>query len=194
MIDGTFGSVLQAARLSVVDPRAAARALMAMRLPMQVRWMAFAMVVAGSSLLTIVAIRLSPSGGDPEVVSILARPFMLAAMQAAVLLLVAFLTDRVGKLAGGQGGFGDALLLLVWLQVILMLVQVAQIVLEVLMPPIAALLGLASLGLMLWLITHFVAELHGFKSLGAVFAGIIGTAFAASFVVALLLVPILGVN
>jgi len=192
MIDGSLSGLLQAARFSVQDPRAGARALLAMGIPMSARWLAFGFVVAGSSALTVVAVRLSPAGSDPMVQTLLASPITLALLQGVVMLVFAQLTFRVGQLAGGKGGFADALLLLTWVQVILMLVQVVQLVLELVLPPAADLLGLAGLILMLWLITHFVAELHGFTSLGAVFAGIIGTVLAAGFAVSLLLVLIAG--
>jgi len=192
MIDGTLAGVLQAAKFSVQSPRDGARALMDMRLPMSVRWLAFGVVITGSSLLTVLAVRLSPSGGEPAVQQVLSQPIALAIMQGAVMLVFAQLMYRVGQVAGGKGGFADALLLLTWVQFILMLVQVVQIVLEVVIPPAANLLGLLGLGLMLWLVTHFVAELHGFTSLGAVFAAIIGTVLAAGFVVTVLIVGIVG--
>ena len=193
MIDGTFAGLLQAARFSVQSPRAGARALMDMRLPMSVRWLAFGLVITGSSLLTVLAVRLSPAGDDPAVVQVLAQPIGLALMQGVVMLVFAHLMFRVGRLAGGKGGFADALLLLTWVQVILMLLQVVQIALELIVPPAADLLGLLGLGLMLWLVTHFVAELHGFTSLGSVFAGVIGTVLAAGFAVSVLLVALVGI-
>lgn len=193
MIDGTLAGLLQAARFTVQNPRAGARALLAMQLPMSVRWLAFGLVVAGSSLMTVLAIRLSPAGSDPAVAQVLSQPIALAVMQGVVMLVFAQLMARVGQLAGGKGGFADALLLLTWVQVILMLLQIAQIVLELALPSLADLLGLLGLGLMFWLVTHFVAELHGFTSLGAVFAGVIVTLLVAGFVVTMLLVALVGV-
>jgi len=193
MIDGTLAGLLQAARFTLQDPRAGARAMMAMGLPMSVRWLAFGVVVTGSSLLTVLAIQFSPAGRDPAVAQVLSQPIALAGLQGAVLLVFAQLMARVGQVAGGKGGFADALLLLTWVQVILMLLQLAQIVLEFVLPPVADLLGLLGLGLMFWLVTNFLAELHGFQSLGAVFAGVVGTILAAGFAVTVLLVTLVGV-
>lgn len=193
MIDGTLAGLLQAARFTVQNPRAGARALLAMGLPMSARWLAFGVVISGSSLLTILAVRLSPSGAEPAVAEVLSQPIALAVMQGVVMLVFAQLMARVGQMAGGTGGFADALLLLTWVQVILMLLQVAQVVLELAIPAAADLLGLLGLGLMLWLVTHFVAELHGFTSLGSVFAGVIGTVLAAGFAVSVLVVALVGV-
>ncbi len=193
MIDGTLAALLQAARFTVQNPRAGARALLAMGLPMSARWLAFGVVISGSSLLTILAVRLSPSGAEPAVAEVVSQPIALAVMQGVVMLVFAQLMARVGQMAGGTGGFADALLLLTWVQVILMLLQVAQVVLELAIPAAADLLGLLGLGLMLWLVTHFVAELHGFTSLGSVFAGVIGTVLAAGFAVSVLVVALVGV-
>lgn len=193
MIDGTLAGLLQAARFTVQDPRAGARALLAMRLPMQVRWLAFGLVVTGSSLLTVIAVRLSPSGDDPAVAEVLSQPVGLALMQGVVMLVFAQLMARVGQLAGGRGGFADALLLLTWVQIILILLQIAQVAIELVLPPAADALGLLGLGLMMWLVTHFTTELHGFTSPRTVFLGVICTLLAAGFVVSLLLVAIVGV-
>lgn len=187
MIDGTLSGLLQAARFTVQDPRAGARAIMAMGLPMGARWLALAFAAIGSTLLTVVAVRLSPMGSEPAVAEVLSRPIPLAVMQAVVLVVAINLIHWIGRSGGGRGSFADALVLMVWLQVILMLLQVAQLLLELVFPPAAEVLGLVGLALFLWLLTNFVAELHGFKSLGRVFAGIIGTVFGLSFALALVL-------
>jgi len=193
MIDGTLSSLLQAARFTVQDPRAGARALMAMGVPMQARWLAMVFAVVGSTLLTVLAVRLSSIASDPQVAEMLSRPIPLAIMQGVVLIITINLIHWVGRMAGGQGRFGDALLLMAWLQVILMILQVIQIVLELVFPPAAQALGLVGLALFLWLLTNFVAELHGFRSLGLVFGGIIGTVLAVSFGLAVLLVSMGGI-
>ena len=194
MIDGTLAGVVQAARFTVQNPRAGARAVLAMRLPMSARWLAFGLVVAGSSLLTVLSVKLSPVGSEPAVAQVLSQPIALAVMQGVVLLIFAQLMARVGQWAGGRGGFADALLLLTWVQVILMLLQVVQLLLELVqIYAVADLLGLFGLVLMLWLVTHFVAELHGFASLPLVFFGVIGTMLATGFAVSLMIILIVGV-
>lgn len=195
MIDGTLAGVLQAARFTLQNPRGGARAVLEMQLPMQVRWLIFALVITGSSLLTVLAVRLSPAGSDPMVADVLSRPIVLTLMQGVVMLVFAQLMARVGQLAGGRGNFADALLLLSWLQVILMLLQVAQIVLEVIqLSSLADILGLLGVGLMLWLVTQFTTELHGFTAPVMVFFGVIGTLLVAGFALSVLMVGFLGVN
>jgi hypothetical protein len=54
-------------------------------------------------------------------------------------------------------------------------------------PMLAGLLGLASIVLFFWLLTHFVALIHGFKSLPSVFIIIIAAIFGVIFGLSLLL-------
>ena len=60
---------------------------------------------------------------------------------------------------------------MIWLQFIMALLQAVQLVAVLILPLLAALLGLVGLGLFFWLLTGFVAELHGFRSPMQVFAG-----------------------
>jgi hypothetical protein len=78
------------------------------------------------------------------------------------------------------------------LQFILLCVQGAQLVALLVVPPLADLLSVAGLVVFLWLLTAFVAELHGFASMGRVLAGIIGSLFAAAFVLAILVQILIG--
>ena len=155
--------------------------------------MAFVLVVVMSSVLTVLAIHLSTASTEPALIAMQTRPIQFAFAQGIVLLMFAGLIQGVGRMAGGTGNFPDALLLLVWVQVILLLLQVAQIVLQLVLPPAAELLGLMGLVLMLWLVTNFVAELHGFSSLGAVFAAVVGTVLGLGFALAVVFLILFGV-
>lgn len=194
MMDTTAAGLLQAARNTVIDPRAGARSLLGLGLAMRARWLAFGIVVSASSVLTVVALYFSPSVNSADMEQVLARPIPLAIVQGVVLWIFAQLMARVGQFAGGKGNFADALLLLTWMQVIMLLVQLAQIAVEIVLPPLTDLFGLLGLALMFWLVTHFVAELHGFTSLGKVFLAILATLLTAGFAVSVLLVTVVGLG
>jgi hypothetical protein len=83
-------------------------------------------------------------------------------------------------------------LVVVWLQLLMLGVQVAQLLALIVAPPISGLIGLVGFIGFTWLMVNFIAELHGFRSLGLVFGGIILTFIAAAFVLAILLGLILG--
>jgi DNA-binding transcriptional regulator of glucitol operon len=80
----------------------------------------------------------------------------------------------------------------VWLQVIMLGVQVVQVVALIIAPPVAAIINLAGLVLFFWLMTSFIAELHGFTSRGKVLAGILVTSFAVAMILVFLLLLTFG--
>ena len=65
---------------------------------------------------------------------------------------------------------------------------------QVLVPPLAGILALAEVALFFWLLVHFVAELHGFKSLVATFAGVLGGLCLLILALAVILAPFIGVG
>lgn len=185
-MDTSASAFLGLVRETLAEPRATARRLVNANLPSTTRWEALALVVVLSVLMGQVTMLLmaEPSGVMPGMGG---GPLWAGVLQGGVLLVVAGAVDRVGRLMGGIGNFPDALLLVTWLQAIMVLVQVAQIVALLLLPALAALIGLAAMALFLWLLTNFVAELHGFESLGRVFGMIVVTAMGLAFVLATLL-------
>ena len=91
---------------------------------------------------------------------------------------------------GGTGSFEEAVLLMAWLQFIMICVQAVQAVALLVLPPLAGLIGIAGLFLFLWLLTNFVAVLHGFSSLIKVFLMILASAFGIAFGLSILLMLI----
>ncbi len=97
-------------------------------------------------------------------------------MLQGVVLLVAscWLIYRIGRAAAGTGSFADALLVMVWLQFIMLGLQVgAACGADARCRRWPAIVELGGLVLFLWLLTNFIAELHGFRSLALVFGGIV---------------------
>lgn len=185
----TLANLLQMARFTVQSPREGARMVMALNVPVEARWVALALMAVGSAMLTALSLALLP----PEVMALagpqLPRPLVSAGLQLCALVVAVHATYRIGKWRGGHGSFADALLLIVWLQFILLILQAAQLLAQVLLPPLSDLIGLAGIALFFWLMTNFVAELHGFQSLLSVFLGILATTFLFGLVLAMLLLP-----
>ncbi|MGY6635360.1 MAG: YIP1 family protein [Alkalilacustris sp.] len=185
-MDTSLNAVLGLARDIVADPRAAARAIILSRLPMNARWLALALVVVLSVIFgqISVALMMSPSG---MMGAMLSGPGTSILLQAGVLLLMAVAMQQVGAMFGGGGNFPDAMLLVACLQGVMILIQMVQIVALMLLPPLAGIVSLVGFGVFLWVLTGFVAEMHGFRSLLSVFGMILVTAFAIAFVLAMLL-------
>lgn len=176
------------AAITVRHPRLGARQLLSMGLTMQTRWLALGLAAVLSALVLHLSLTLLPTAEEQALFSIPA-PFESALAQGGILLLMAFLADRVGRWRGGRGNFADALILMVWWQLILLGFQLVQIVALLVFPVASNLLGLVGLVLVFWLLTAFIAELHGFSSPGMVLVGIIATLLGVSVVLSMVLLP-----
>ena len=184
-MDTSLSALMGLLRQTLSDPRAAARQVMALPLPRSARWQALALVIVLSMLFGQAAVLLM-AGQGPDALSV-------GLIQGAVLLALVYAVHFVGRLLGGRGAFEDGLILIAWLQGVMVAVQIAQIVALVILPPLTGLLGFLGMALFLWLLTNFVAELHGFTSLGRVFGMILLTLFGVAILLAIAL-QILGVQ
>jgi hypothetical protein len=188
----TLGARLASlAQLTLQDPAQAARVLLAEGVPLRARSAGLLLVAILSALLVSLQVgRGEPQ--DPFTAVMLASPLRAAVFQWLFLAVSVFLIHRVGLAFGGHGSFADALLIVVWLQVIMLGFQLLQLVVSPIAPGVAGVIGLVSLVVYLWLMTVFIAELHGFVARGMVFLGMLLTALAAGFLLAVLMMLLLG--
>lgn len=184
---GLGDQILGLARLTLEDPRAGARRLLSLGVPLPARTAGLLLMAVASALLLHLGFLILPPANEPTVVFLQQSPIRSAVVQWLVLVVSVFLIHRIGRAWGGTGSLPDALLIVVWLQVIMLGVQVLQLVVLLIAPPVAGVVSLGGLVLFFWLATSFIAELHGFASRWAVLAGI----FAATMAVALILVMLL---
>ena len=184
--------LLAMTRETLRNPRGGARAIMALDLPRGARWVAFFLMVVISALLTHASFALLPAETQAMMGEVMARPIRTAQLQAGILLFTVIGVHRIGRLFGGHGRFEDALIVMVWLQFVMLCLQVVQLAVQILMPPFADLVGLMGLALFMWLLVNFVAELHGFKSLIRVFLGTVVAICVFGFSAALLLIILVG--
>jgi hypothetical protein len=181
--------------LTLRDPRRAMRSLQALDLPATILPPALALMAVASALLLHLGLAsgLMPVPADPLSQSLFGAPLTTAVIQLTALVIAVLLIRSVGALFGGHGSLADAALAVVWLQVVLLALQAAQFLLYLLLPPLAPVVGLASMVVFFWFLTAFVAEIHGFSRSGLVFLGILGTfillAILLSIVLALTLDP-----
>lgn len=175
------------ALFTVRHPREGAQRLMALNLGRDVLWQLLLLVVAVSVILAELSNILLGLVYGAHMQAVFAGPIALAGIQLALLVTMVFAIFWVGRAMGGTGRFEDALLLVAWLQFILACLQVVQTVALLLVPPLAWLIGLFGLGLFLYLLTHFVAAMHGFRSLSRVFAAILLALFALAVALSILL-------
>ncbi len=172
---------------TVRQPRPTFGRLMSLNLPRDVLWQALALTLILSTLITeLTSVFLAPAPDGGFVIS----PLMLVTVQAAVPVLTIFLIHWLGRGMGGTGRLEDAILAVTWLQVVMLGLQLVQIVALALLPPLSGIVVIAGLALFLYLLTAFIAELHGFASMGRVFGMIlfvlVGVALGLSFVLTLI--------
>ncbi|WP_395002607.1 YIP1 family protein [Cypionkella sp.] len=177
-------AILQAAQQTVKAPRAVARSLIDQQFPASFGWMAIALAVVLSTVLSVLSGLIAPMEADPGYATLFASPMSLALMQALLLMMSLMFIQGLGRAMGGRGQLSDALVLLAWLEGILILIQVVQLVLLLVSPVLAVLLGIASFVVFLRVLAHFIAELHGFTSAGKVLGMILLTFLVVSFLMA----------
>lgn len=191
-MDMTLSSLMSLVRYTLQNPRDGARQVMNLGLPLSARWSALLLMALGSTILTHLSMAMMPADQREVVAGMLATPIRTAILQGAVMVVIVLAVHWVGRVRGGQGSLADAVIVVAWLQFILLCLQVVQIAAQLLVPPLADFIGIAGLVLFLWLLTNFVAELHGFRSLGAVFGGIVVTMLGLAFVMAALILVLVG--
>ncbi|MBP1804237.1 YIP1 family protein [Rubellimicrobium aerolatum] len=182
--DGSI--LLSLIRDSIATPREAAGRLLALRPPLGVVLEAAVLVSVLDALLVGVL-----SGGAfaiplPEGQMVLS-PLMHAALLAASLLISAGALQVGGQLLGGRGRFDQALLVVVWLEVVAIAIQLVELAAALLLAPLAPLLALAGLALLLWCVVHFTRALHGFSGYGRTLLALLLGAFAIGIALSALL-------
>ena len=190
----TLQDITSTLRLTLRQPRQAARVVIGWPLSSGERWTVLALMAVASTLSAEVFVALAPEGADPAMAMLLGNPVAFAAMQFGGLALMAGLIFAVGRRFGGTGGFADGLAILGWLQVILVALQLAQIIAMAVLPQLAVVIGLASLMLTLWLMPNFIAELHGFRSAFKTFLGMMGSMVGLVLALSFVLVFVFGVG
>jgi len=176
--------LLRMARRTVIDPQGGAREILDLRLPVPVLWQFFLLQLVISAILKIVVFTFFPT---PEVDLGPSAAVSFTIIEGAVGAILALATYHIGRLFGGRGTFAGALAVVVWLQFILLCVNVAQIFIMMILPPAGDVITLFALALFFWLLAQFIAALHGFTSMGRVFLGIVLSLLALAFVFNILL-------
>lgn len=183
----SLSALLALARFTVANPRGGARFVLGLNLPLAARWTALALNAVLAAVFTHLSIALMPAAQREELAQVIGSPIQMAVLQGFVMVALVAAITLIGRMRGGRGSFADAIVLMAWLQFILLGLQMVQLALQLVVPLLADLVGLAGLGLFVWLLTNFTAELHGFRSLGLVFLGMLVSLLALTLGIVVLL-------
>lgn len=172
------------------DPRYALRKVLSLVPPHQPRWIAAATVIILTVLLTqVITIIAPPPPGSPWE-AMMGDPLRNTATQVVFLLAAAWGMSGFARSFGGVATFDDALMAVTWIEFLLLILQVAQLVVILALPFLALPLAILTLGLFFWLLTHFTAALNGFSSMARTFLGVLG----ATVIGGILTIVILGLT
>ncbi len=183
-------TLLRMAAQTLRAPRESAETILALGIPRTALAPALALVIVLTIMFGHLNEFLAPATTEGQIVI---DPMTLGLLQFASLMITAIAVFWIGRAFGGTGRFDEGLLLMIWLQFILLCLQVLQTALLVISMQLASLVAVISVVLFLYLLTHFVAVLHGFKSLGKVFLMILLSAFGLALGLSILL-ALIGVN
>lgn len=179
--------------LTLKAPRRGLRRILDLPRPKGVEIVVLALVGVLSALAFYLSVLLFAPVSLALLEQIGLRPFTMACLQFAVMLMGAGMMAKIGAWRGGQGTFEECAVALAWLQTILLVFQLGQILLLLLVPPVAVLLGYVAFGLFFAFLVQFTAEVHGFRSIISVFMGVILSLFLmlmlVSFILALFIDP-----
>jgi hypothetical protein len=162
-------------RLTLTEPRVAMMALLRMQWP---RGAAVQLLVLGavlSAISTCIAMMVQPFP-DPAVTAlVLNYPAAFAVSSAMVAMLVSFSLYRMGLALGGKGDFTGAILMMGWLQVVMVVLQLAELLVVVALPDVIGLLvSVVALGVVVWIAVNMTMALHRFAGPGAAVATLAG--------------------
>lgn len=172
---------------SLHEPRRVARWLISQGFGLATAVMALTLTVVLTASLTYISFKIFPADLPKEWVALMQNPVKLAFLQGLVLLVMAMLGTGIGRQFKGQGRFEDAVILLAWVQLVMLALQFVQMFFLLIFPAFSEALGVFGLVLSLWMLSNFLAEMHGFKSALFVFGGMLITLLALSFAGALLI-------
>ncbi|WP_425098552.1 YIP1 family protein [Tropicibacter sp. S64] len=162
---------------TIASPRGVARLLLSLRLPREAVVLGFVLTLVLNALLYSISLMMAT---DVPVAGLLASPVALMGMRAIALLILMASFTYVGRLFGGRARFSEVMLLMVWLQVLGVLAQVALTLLSPVAANLAALLAFAASALGAWITSGFLDEAHDFnnaiKAVSVLVLGVIASA------------------
>ncbi|WP_187430654.1 hypothetical protein ROLI_021030 [Roseobacter fucihabitans] len=181
----------QLALLTVRDPKTAAAQILGWQIERNTLWMLAALVIVCSTIVSYLSHFMTPV--PPPYASLVEQPLRLFAIMGGVFLISVYLLFGVGRLMGATGELDDLLALLVWLQILRALAQVAILVTVLVAPVIAAFLVLFILMATLWIFVNFISVGLHLNSLTRAVVVCLVTLLAIVFLIALF-GPMIGLN
>lgn len=169
----SLGSLQSLLVETLTAPDTAAKRLFSLPLLPAEAWQALALSCLLSAMSTQIVVLMAPPEEAAFLAQLIGSPLQLALVLTAGALCVVFAVHWIGHAMGGTGALVGSVLLITWIQFLMLGLQVVQIVFGLILPVLAAAVGLFGLVLIYFLLTRFILVLHGFKSPYKVFGMIV---------------------
>lgn len=180
--------------LTVTDPAAAGRVLLAVRPDSGTLWTALFLVAVLNAILFALSNMIVPMPEDVPV--LISSPMIYLGIVLAGLVATVYALLWTGRGLGGRGELASILVLVVWLQALRVGVQAVALVLLLISPALSAILVFAAGLAGVWILLNFINVAHEFGSLGrsagVLIAALLAMVLALSMVLALVGGPITG--
>lgn len=166
-MNNDFPPLMQLVTRSFTEPRSVAEYLLSLRISRNNLWLMLGLVSVLSALVLsgVSAVSPTPENMQPIILS----PWMAAVLVGVVMISLTFALYYVGQWMGGTGSLDDTMLIVAWHQGITVAFQVLQLVVVLFSPGLGALLNLAGIIFLFYVLLQFIDVLHGFESLAKSF-------------------------
>ncbi|MCI5111152.1 MAG: YIP1 family protein [Marivita sp.] len=159
----TIAGFFRLAVNTVVAPRDVARLLLAMNLPSQALWLAFALVIVLNTLMFSVSLLLVPA--DDMFGPVLASPTVFGTMLGLSVGALIVAVTLCGRPLGGTASFAQIAILVIWLQALRVLMQGVVAVLGPVSLFLSGVVISAASVLGIWIFVNFIDVAHETGSL-----------------------------
>jgi hypothetical protein len=181
MLSDIFKMVLS----TLKDPREGASNILAFAPTRQMLWFSMIVVVIISILMSEIANYMLPVVPDNTIIVVMDIPLLAAGILMFMMVVMIYCTHYIGQACGGNGRLDESFSVVIWLQSIMISLQLLQLLIIPFFPNLAVVFGLFGGVVFFWLYINFVTVLHGFNSLGKVTVGVIFSIVGVFFVFSL---------
>lgn len=154
----TFEGFFRLALNTVVAPRDVARLLLAMNLPSQALWLAFALVIVLNTLMFSATLMLVPA--NDLFGAVLVNPTVFGAMLAVSVGALIVAVTLCGRPLGGQASYAQIAILVIWSQALRVLMQAVVAVVGPFSLFLSGVLISAASVLGIWIFVNFIDVAH----------------------------------
>ena len=183
----TASDWIKLAAKTLFEPKKCLRIVLDIVITMPQLLQAAVLAIVLSMIMPLITLMFQPAEVQDALGGFTSKPFSVFIVQLSVLAGSAFLIAKIGQFFKGHGTFKESLTAMIWLQIVMILIQLTQFFAGLISPQLGALIFLISVGIMLYLIVQFISEIHGFTSIMNVLFGVIASIFGLSFIMSILL-------